>query len=96
MTFVQVEDLLYFYSEDSISFIMTKTKKRFIIDMSLDAIEDDLNSAHFFRINRKQIIQVNSIDKIYPYFYHRLKLDINALIDTEFIVSRKRIKEFNV
>lgn len=96
MTFVQVEDILYFYSEDSISFIMTKTKKRYIIDMSLDAIEDDLDPAHFFRINRKQIIQINSIDKIHPYFNHRLKLDINGWSDLEFIVSRKRMKEFNV
>ena len=96
MTFVQLEDILYFYSEDSISFILTKTKKRYIIDMSLDAIEDDLDPEQFFRINRKQILHINSIDKIHPYFNHRLKLDINGLSDAEFIVSRKRMKEFNV
>ena len=96
MTFIQVEDILYFYSEDSISFILTKNQKRYIIDMSLDAIEDDLDPEQFFRINRKQIIHINSIHKIHPYFNHRLKLEINGLNATEFIVSRKRMKEFNV
>ena len=95
MTFVEIEDILYFYSEDSISFIITKTKKRYIIDMSLGAIEDDIDPESFFRINRKQIVRINSIDKIHPYFNHRLKLDINGLNSTEFIVSRKRMKEFN-
>ena len=94
MSFVQVEDIHFFYSEDSISFLMTKTRKRYIVDMTLDTIEKDLSPNHFFRINRKQIINIDAVQRMHPYFNHRLKLDIEGQSKFEFIVSRKRLKEF--
>ncbi|MEM6317088.1 MAG: LytTR family DNA-binding domain-containing protein [Bacteroidota bacterium] len=94
MSFVQVGDIQFFYSEDSISFLMTNTKKRYIVDMTLDTIEKDLNDHQFFRINRKQIVNINAIQRMHPYFNHRLKLDLSGHSQLEFIVSRKRLQSF--
>ncbi len=94
MTFVLVEDVGYFYSEDGISFLVKKNGKRFIVEMTLDAIEKDISSKDFFRINRGQIVAIESIEKIHPYFNHRLKLDVLGNSKLEFIVSRNRSSDF--
>lgn len=94
MTFVQIEDIAYFYSEDGISFLMTNHRKRYIIDMTLDTIEKDISQKDFMRINRGQIICIRAIEKIHPYFNHRLKIDIKGQKEFEFIVSRKRVSDF--
>ena len=94
MTFVQTESVAYFYSEDGISFLITQNGKRYIVDLTLDAIEKEINASHFFRINRGQIININVVEKIHPYFNHRLKLDINGNSKLEFVVSRNRTSDF--
>lgn len=94
MTFVLMEEIAYFYSEDGISFLVKKNSKRHIVEMTLDAIEKDISSANFFRINRGQIVGIESVEKIHPYFNHRLKLDILGNSTLDFVVSRNRTSEF--
>lgn len=94
MTFVQIGDIAYFYSEDGISFLVTRHNKRYIVDMTLDAIEKDISTQNFARVNRSQIVHIQAIEKIHPYFNHRLKLDVKGNTKLEFIVSRKRASDF--
>lgn len=94
MTFVQIDSISFFYSEDGISFLMTHNGKRYIVDQTLDAIEKEIDKNDFSRINRAQIVNINAVGKIHPYFNHRLKLDVKGNETLEFIVSRNRTKEF--
>lgn len=94
MVFVAIEDVAYFYSEDGISFLVKSNGKRFIVEMTLDAIEKDISNSRFFRINRGQIVAIESVIKIHPYFNHRLKLDIIGNSKLDFIVSRNRTGQF--
>ncbi len=94
MIFVSMEEVAYFYSEDGISFLVKKNNKRYIVEMTLDAIEKDISPSNFFRINRGQIVGIESVEKIHPYFNHRLKLDISGNSKLEFVVSRNRTSEF--
>ncbi|MFK8007388.1 MAG: LytR/AlgR family response regulator transcription factor [Saprospiraceae bacterium] len=94
MTFVPMKEVAYFYSEDGISFLVKKNNKRFIVEMTLDAIEKDISHVDFFRINRGQIVGIDSVKKIHPYFNHRLKLDISGNSKLEFVVSRNRTSDF--
>ena len=94
-TQIAIEELLYVYSEDSLTFGVT-TQKRFIIDERIDALFKTLNPAQFFRINRGQIVSRKAIKKIHSYFNHRLMLTLEHARDQEFIVSRPKTKEFKV
>lgn len=93
--FVQIKtlELLYCYSEDSITFGVT-LGKRFIIDETIDELFNSLNQNEFYRINRGQLIAKTSIQKIAPYFNHRVKLSITNPRDQEFIVSRPKTSDF--
>ena len=90
---LRISDLLYVYSEDSVSFGVT-AHKRVIIDETLDQLHPTLNHAQFFRINRSQIVAKSAILKIDRYFNHRLKLSVVDDRGQEFIVSRPKTSEF--
>ncbi|WP_299436465.1 LytTR family DNA-binding domain-containing protein [uncultured Aquimarina sp.] len=93
--FVQIRtsELLYIYSQESITFGVTHSK-RYIIDETMDQLFDSLDDTKFYRINRGQIISKMSIQKIDPYFNHRVKLSISNPRDQEFIVSRQKTSDF--
>lgn len=90
---VKISELLYCYSEDSITFGVT-SDKRFIIEETLDDLFSTLDQTQFFKINRGQIVAKASIEKISPYFNHRVKLSMTNPRDQEFIVSRPKTSEF--
>ncbi len=93
--FVQIKtsELLYVYSQDSITFGVTSVK-RYIIDETMDQLFNSLDSDQFYRINRGQIVSKISIQKIDSYFNHRVKLSISNPRDQEFIVSRQKTSDF--
>ncbi|MDC6364717.1 MULTISPECIES: LytTR family DNA-binding domain-containing protein [Flavobacteriaceae] len=90
---IRISELLYVYSEDSLTFGVT-AHKRVIIDETLDQLYPSLDTNQFFRINRGQIVAKSAIEKIAKYFNHRLKLSITQARDQEFIVSRPKINDF--
>jgi DNA-binding LytR/AlgR family response regulator len=93
--FVQIDisHFQHFYSEDSITFGITKAK-RYIIEETIDQLFSTLDQENFYKINRGQIISKDSTIKIEPYFNHRVKLTMVNPRDQEFIVSRQKTTEF--
>lgn len=90
---LKVSDILFLYSEDSISFGVTDNR-RYLIDETIDHLYGTLDANQFYKINRGQIVSKKSIIKISPYFNHRVKLTITNSGDQEFIVSRPKTSEF--
>ncbi|MEM9897395.1 MAG: LytTR family DNA-binding domain-containing protein [Bacteroidota bacterium] len=90
---LKIADLLYCYSEDSITFGVTKDK-RYIIDETIDELFGTLDQTRFFKINRAQIVAKSSILKLEPYFNHRVILFLTNPGDQEFIVSRPKTSDF--
>ena len=91
---LNIDDIAYFYSEDGLTFAMNKEGKRHIVDPTLDQLLEQINPEYFYRINRKQIVQIDSISKIHTYFNNRLKLDLQPVYSSDVIVSRERVKGF--
>ena len=92
--YMPVEEIAYLYSADGMTFMIDKSKKRHLLDSTLDNIEKELNPKEFYRISRKQIIHIQSVKKIFAYFNHRLKLELQPESKVEAVVSRERVKEF--
>ena len=49
---LNVADIAYVYSEEKNNYLVTFDEQRYIIDSSLDVINEDLNPDNFFRISR--------------------------------------------
>ncbi len=94
LTFVLVRDIAYFYSEDGLVYAQTVDHKKHLIDYTLDQLVGIIDPADFFRINRKIILSLLSINKIHPYFNSRLKLELKPKANFDVIVSRDRTNDF--
>ena len=91
---VTVEEVLYFFSEEKATFLVTNQHKRYIIDYALDHVEQMVDPNRFFRTNRKFLISFSSIKNIIAYSGSRLKIDLENGGDHEVLVSREKVAPF--
>ena len=88
---LQVEDIAYFYSENKITFAVTKEGKEHIIDLSLDKLSEQLNPDIFFRTNRQTLVSVHAIQKIENYFLGKIIVQVKPPFKDKITVSREKI-----
>lgn len=93
---VEVTDIAYFFVMDKGVYLRTAHGNTYNIDFTLDKLEEMLNPASFFRINRKYLINISSIANMVAYSRGRVKLELKPKADDEFdtIVSIDRSSEF--
>jgi two-component system response regulator LytT len=91
---VDVEDISYFYSDGRINVFKTKENKKFVVDYTMDELEEMLDPVLFFRISRSFFVSVGSIDKIDDYFGNRLILGLKPATEKEATVSREKVTQF--
>ena len=91
---IEVEDIAYFYSDGRLNFFKTTDNRKFVVDYTMDELQDMLNPDDYFRISRSFYVSVNSIDKIEDYFGNRLILQLKPAVDKEALVSREKVTDF--
>jgi two-component system LytT family response regulator len=91
---LDVQDIAYFYTEDKVSFIKTYSDQRYVVDHSLDELEQLLDPVYFFRANRQFIVSPKSLDGIHNHFNGKLKINLKPLVSEEVYVSRERAADF--
>lgn len=91
---VDVEEIAYFYSDGRLNFFKTTDNRKFVVEYTMDDLEDMLDPNQFFRISRAFYVAVNSIDQIHDYFGNRLLLNLKPAVDKEAIVSREKVTDF--
>jgi DNA-binding LytR/AlgR family response regulator len=91
---LEINDILFFLSLEKTTFAQTKDGRKHILDFTLDQLENLLSPEDYFRINRKYIISLRSLQDIVNYTNSRLKLILKTSDDNEVIVARERVQEF--
>lgn len=91
---IDIAEVAYFFTENKITYLVDWKGQRVPLDQSLDRIEETLNPAHFYRINRQFIIHVNSIEELISYSKARVKLILNPSPCVDTIVSTDRSPYF--
>lgn len=92
--FLNEDEIAYFQADDEVVYMISREKKKYIINYTLENLEPQLNPAHFFRINRRYITHIESIGEIHKHFNSRLKLQLQPVPDEEILVSRARVQAF--
>ena len=90
---IPVEKIAMSHTENKLVKIVTFENKSFVIDQTLDELENNLNPLHFFRTNRQDIISIHAIKSI-EQEYGSLSVILSISPKMEIIVSRKRMKDF--
>ncbi len=91
---VETPDIAYFYADGRLSYFVTWSKQKYIVDYTIEDLEQMLDPQQFYRVNRGFVLHIKSIAQIHNYFNGKLKLELRPNIDKEVLVSRERATEF--
>ncbi|MBS1742794.1 MAG: response regulator transcription factor [Bacteroidetes bacterium] len=74
---LKLEDIILFYTENKIVYLVDKFEKKYIVDKTLNDLELELDNAIFFRANRQYIINLNFVKCFKAYNKVKLQVDLN-------------------
>lgn len=91
---VETPEILYFYSFQKGTYLKHSDGKDYLLDFSLELVEEMVEPSLFFRINRKYLIALKSINDVISYSNSRLKLKVQNANEDDFLVAREKVKDF--
>ncbi|HLT53551.1 MAG TPA: LytTR family DNA-binding domain-containing protein [Flavobacteriaceae bacterium] len=91
---VPVDEVECFYSENKGTYLFTTDGRNYLMDNTLEQLEDELEPNVFFRVSRKFFVNINAIKDIIYYTNSRLQVKLQKFNEQEIIVSRERVKDF--
>lgn len=87
------KDIAFFNSEDGYTYAYTFTGKRYIIDKSIEALVDTLDSSFFCRVSRAYICNFDAVNRVAKMFGGRLKVITKPDSPSPILVSRERASQ---
>lgn len=91
---IPIEEIECFYSENKGTYIHTLDNRNYLLDLTLEQLENELNPTDFFRVSRKFIVPLKTIKEIQLYSNSRLKVILPTYNEDEVVVARERVNEF--
>ncbi|GJM63798.1 LytTR family DNA-binding domain-containing protein [Persicobacter diffluens] len=88
---LMVEDVALFSVEDRQVYAHTFMGKVFKVDFRLDKLEEDLDPELFFRVNRQQMIHVEAIKKLEPYFSGKWVVKTNLKEVAPLVIPKDKV-----
>ncbi|HSD08344.1 LytTR family DNA-binding domain-containing protein [Flavobacterium sp.] len=91
---ISTDEIECFFSENKGTYIHTFDNRNYLIDGTLELLEQEIDPADFYRISRKFIISLKAIKEIVVYSNSRLKIILPTYKEDEVIVSREKVSDF--
>ncbi|WP_298239372.1 LytTR family DNA-binding domain-containing protein [uncultured Algibacter sp.] len=93
---INIDDIECFYSENKGTYLHTTQGRNYLLDTTLEHLENELEPQTFFRINRKFFVNINAIKDMVSYTNSRLQIKLGSYNEQNVIVARERVKDFKV
>lgn len=90
---IPTAEILYFFSEHKVCWLMRQDGKKFSINHNMEALESLLDPHRFFRLGRSLISCHEGIEDIVSYTNSRLKAKLRFQKD-RVVISRDRVPDF--
>ena len=91
---LQTSRIAYIYSEEKSNWLITDDGHKYIIDMALNIVNEELDPDKFFMISRSCIISLKAITSIIKQAGGRLRIIPSPSSSFEMTVSRSRVDDF--
>lgn len=93
---IAIDEIECFYSENKGTYAHTVDGRDYLLETTLENLEQDISPETFFRISRKFFVNINAIKDIISYTNSRLQLKLNSYSEQDVIVARERVKDFKL
>lgn len=93
---VNTDEIECFYSENKGTYLATTDGRNYLLDSTLEQLENELEPKTFFRVSRKFFVNINHIKDIISYTNSRLSIKLNKYKEQDIIVSRERVRDFKL
>jgi DNA-binding LytR/AlgR family response regulator len=91
---IDLPEIAYFLVENSNVYAILQSGKRYLIDYTLEHLDQQLDPGQFFRINRSMIISYTSISGMIAYSKSRIKIELSPPYPKDVITSTDRSADF--
>ncbi len=91
---ITTDEIECFFSENKGTYIHTFDNRNYLIDSTLEILEQELDMKDFFRVSRKFIVPLQAIKEIQVYTNSRLKVILPTYKEDDVIVSREKVQDF--
>lgn len=93
---INADEVECFYSENKGTYAATSDGRNYLLDTTLENLEDELEPKKFFRVSRKFYVNIEHIKDIISYTNSRLQIKLKRFDEQEIIVSRERVRDFKL
>lgn len=91
---VAIADIAYFLSEGKLTFLVTHTRERCLVNQPLAMLEAELDRAQFFRVNRNYLAHISSVKRFASVGKGRLEVELRPPPTEPVLVSQETAAEF--
>lgn len=91
---ILIEEIECIYSENKGTYIYTFDNRNYLVESTLEILEQELDPKEFYRISRKFIIPLKAIKEIIIYSNSHLKVVLPSYMTDDVVVSREKVSDF--
>jgi DNA-binding LytR/AlgR family response regulator len=91
---ITTDEIECFFSENKGTYLHTFDNRNYLIETTLELLEQELDPKDFYRVSRKFIVPLKAIKEIVVYSNSRLKVILPSYKEDEVIVSREKVSDF--
>jgi two-component system, LytTR family, response regulator LytT len=91
---VETAKISWFYTANEIVYARTNDDRQFVMDFTMEQLEQQLDPDTFFRANRQFLINHQAITEVEFYFNGRLLVKVKPIAEVQILISKARVPEF--
>ena len=91
---ITIDQISFFFADGRDVYLVTDQLRKFIIDYTLEGLEEVLDPKVFYRVNRSYILNISAIQDVVVYSNSRLKVALAVKWENEIIVGREKVGDF--
>lgn len=93
---INTSDIACFMSENKVTTAITFKNEQYVVDFTLDRLEEELDPELFFRADRSTITHIDIISRFEDYFGGKLLVKLKSPLNQKISVSRLKASAFKV
>ena len=92
---IEASEIDFFFGENKVVWLRHQNGRKYVVDYTLEQLEDMLDPLRFFRLNRQYIASLSAIKDTVAYSNSRLKVTLKDPLDShDILISREKVEGF--